>query len=237
MIPDLIHPDGHRRSPTELLLHHRLLAWDIRPGDAVLIIGGFFGTTVQYILDLYPEAVVYTADPQPECYEYLRRRFANDPRVHVLPYALGDCYGSFPMSRVGTDMASFMLDDVPEIMGEMQEFGAVMQSLGIERLAWLHMNIEGYEYVLLPHLLEIGWLPRIGQLAIAAHALPGDSRAQSWGATRRRIEHTHLLMWTGGPQAHRWWAYSVSERTVRNTRAELAATGAAVPKTDDWEGS
>jgi hypothetical protein len=83
-----------------------------------------------------------------------------------------------------------------------------MVELGLDQIALLHLNIEGYEYVLLPHLLRSGWLPRIDQMVISTHPLPFTmSGAEAWDAITPRIETTHRPLW----ESAGWYGY---ERTA-----------------------
>ncbi len=186
------------------LMHERLLTWDIRPGDAVIVIGGYQGATCEMILERYPECRLYTWEPQAGMFSILTATLAKQPNANAqaYPYALGVENGTFPMTLTGNDECSFVLGFAnrdlppPDSQGEMREFGEVMDSLGIEEVAWLHLNIEGYEYLLLPHLIRTGWMEKIGQVVVATHSFPRDEpRASSIEDIFKMMEQTHKLWW------------------------------------------
>lgn len=191
------------RTPYEVMLNERLLDWKIAPGDAVVIIGGYDGATCDFILERYPDVRLFTFEPQPAYSAALRARYADEPNVHVSPFAVGDRTGSFPMVRQGGMFASFITGEYAQIepvqpngAGEMREWGEVMAEFGIDRLAWFHSNIEGYEYILLPHLIRSGWIERIGQMVVATHGTPRQHPdAWSWDDICRVLARTHRPFW------------------------------------------
>ena len=200
-----------RRTPYEVRLNELLLDWDISPGERAVVIGGYDGATCDYILERFPEVDLFTFEPQPAFYGPLAARFADEPNVHVFPFALGDRDGTFPMVRQGGMFSSFITDQYAQIeparpngVGQMREWGAVMSELGIDRLAWFHANIEAYEYVLLPHLIRTGWIERIGQMVIATHGMPErHPDAWSWDEICGGLAKTHQTMWN----EMGWWAF------------------------------
>lgn len=230
--PDWIDQNGWPRTPEQLLVHHRLMEWDIRPGEDVVIIGGFDGFTVGLIHEIYPEAIIHTFEPQQEFYRLLMNRFASEPEVHVYPWGLGIEDGIFPMVSSGTNAASFLTGDYQGVKpgaaadgsGELREFGRAMAELGIDELAWFHCNAEQYEFLLLPHLSQTRWLPRIGQLVVATHPFPGiNDHPQAWPLWRidSALSVTHRPMWSG----YSWYAWSRFDRDIPDVRAKLIAAG------------
>jgi len=179
-------------------LNERLLTWDIRKGDDVVVIGGYQGATCMAILERYPDCNLYTWEPQKVMYEVLRKRLEPWPDAHAYNYGLGIENGSFPMIKTGSDFCSFLLAPgrVADAVCEMREFGEEMDRLDIEEIAWLHLNIESYEYLLLPHLIRTGWMEKIGQLVIAMHRrLDFDEEMPTLEDISLAIERTHRLWW------------------------------------------
>jgi FkbM family methyltransferase len=217
------------RTDEQVVVNNQLIAsWDIRPGDAVIVMGGYDGFTCQMVTDRYPDCFVYTFEPQPHFYNRLVERFADNPRVHPYPYGLGIKDGRFPMIQHGNDRASFLTGEYAQLgeqqatdEGELREFTAAMDELGIDELAWLHLNCEQYEYLLLPHLITTGWIRRIGQLVVQTHPFPHIEQhpdARTWDVICERLAPTHELIWNayGG-----WFAFSRPDRMVRDVAAEL----------------
>lgn len=225
-------PNGQRRQPWELLTHERLLSWDIRPRENVIVIGGYSGDECQFILDRYPDIELWTFEPQLPFYTALATRFAYRPNVHVFPYGLGNRSGTFDMTRAGVDRASFLTGDYaqlapeePDSVGELREWCGVMQELGIESLALLHSNIEQYEYILFPHLIRTGWIANIGQAVVQIHGFPNIEMhpdAQPLAQWAGDLERTHPRLWES---AGSWIAWTQPDRHVRDVLAEMRAEG------------
>lgn len=235
--PDWTLPDGTRRTYDELVMHERLLGWDIRPGDNAIVIGGYDGATCEFILDRFPEVQLYTFEPQVDFYHGLLRKFHGCSNVQVLPYGLGNRSGTFPMTRSGSYFASFLTGEYAQLgygeedsVGELCEFSTVMDTLKIEELAWFHSNCEGYEYILFPHMLKLGWTERIGQIVIAWHDYSQiHPDAKPYEEIVAGIERTHQRMWQEPPlqtaATSGWWAWSRPDRTVLDVPAALRAAG------------
>lgn len=191
------------RTPYEQHVNELLLDWKIKPGDNAIIIGANDGETCDYILERFPQVELHTFDPQLDFAANLMNRYSDEPNVRVYPFALGDRNGSFPMVRMGGVWASFIMGKHAQIepaeptgMGDMCEWVSVLNALYISELAWLHCNIEGYEYTLLPHIIKTGWIKKINQLVVMTHGAPTlHPDASSWDVICTELYKTHKLMW------------------------------------------
>ena len=180
-------------------MHERLLAWDIRDGDAVIVIGGYQGATCKVILERYPWCQLHTWEPQEGMYGILVEALKPWPNAHAYNHGLGIENGSFPMTKTGSDFCSFAVDpgEAADAVCEMREFGEEMDRLGIQEIAWLHLNIEGYEYFLMPYLVRTGWMEKIGQLVLATHGCSVvDERTSPIGEIHKMMEWTHKSWWS-----------------------------------------
>lgn len=182
------------RTPVEQELHERILGWQIQPGDKVIVIGGYQGIVCALMLERYPGVDLYTWEPQPIMYQAMIKRFAGVSNIHIFNYGLGERTGTFPMTNYGNDGCSYLIppDRSTELMAGMVEFDYEMSRQSITEIALLHMNIEGYEYVLLPHLFRTGWFNHIDQLMISTHGI----HEPAWTSIVKGIEQTHHFEWT-----------------------------------------
>lgn len=188
-------------SPEEVAeTHNRLLDWAIHPNDVVIVIGGYQGATCEFILKRYPKCKLYTFEPQPAMYDVLIQKGLN-----AFNYALGTHDDILPMVQAGNYFCSFVPDgSAPTIEGTMYEFGSVMDQLNITEIAWMHFNIEGYEYVLLPYLIETGWISRIKQFVVATHPTQPDV----WPAIMEKLLLTHDWWWRNRD----FWAFTLKDK-------------------------
>lgn len=178
------------RTPLEAETNELLLTWDIPPGGVIVVAGGYSGTAAAMLAERYPKAVVHVYEPQPDFAFALSTRFKGETRIRIHAYALGEQDGLFPMTRTDTDGASFL---GPDKTGDypMAEWG---KEMGTARIALFYCNIESYEHILIPHLIETGAIKTIDQLAVQLHAeTPEGMPADEWMA---RLGKTHEHIWT-----------------------------------------
>lgn len=199
------------RNDEATLCHERLLTWDIKAGEKIAIFGGYQGVVVAYMLERYPQAEIYTWEPQLDMYDVLVQRFVGMPTVHVYNYGLGITTATLPMMKAGSDACSYIIDQYnkPNALTRMREFVSVMAELGIEKLAFMHMNIEGYEQLLMPHLIRTGWIKNIDQFVISTHGLPHEvENTEPWVWTVKQLKLTHKRYWT----QRGFWAWTKPPR-------------------------
>ena len=195
-------------------MHERLLTWDIREGDDVIVIGGYQGATCRMILDRYPDCNLHTWEPQKVMYEVLEERLKPWPNAHAYNYGIGLKNGDFPMIRTGSDFCSFSIPPgrVPDAVCRMREFGEEMDERGIKEIAWMHLNIESYERLLLPFLIRTGWMERIGQLVVATHRrLEFDEEMPTMEDISLEIGKSHKPWWC----QRQFMAWSRTDRKMR----------------------
>lgn len=140
----------------------------------IFIIGAYSGTIAKLLLEQYPGAKHCLLEPQDWACEMLRGKFGGFPNVTVYQKGLGDRSGIFRMGLYKSYDCSFMRGGIPFKDGtwydaELAEFGAFMQEEGVESISYATLNIESYEYVLLPHMARIGWLEKCQVLGLSWH--------------------------------------------------------------------
>ena len=214
------------RDPESQLCHERLLSWDIRPGDVAMVIGGYQGETCEFILDRYPECQLYTWEPQRSMFDMLLTRVGDRPQLRAFNYGIGiQEAADLPMVQEGNYFCSYVLGgEKPNYSAPMREWGKEMDALAIREIAWLHLNAEGYEYLLLPYLVEIGWMKRIGQLVVATHPLPEPPLAsRAWPWICSKLTQTHVRYW----QQRQFWAWSRPDRQMIDLSLPMFERGPA----------
>lgn len=134
----------------------RALDWPLTRDSVVVEVGGYKGRWGLQIAERYaPRLFVF--EPQPWAAAVCRAVLKG--KALVLPYALGVSAGVALMGEWETDGCS-LLKAGAEHQVEMVEIGATFRQLAITHVDLMLMNIEGYEYVLLPHMIEHGILPQ-----------------------------------------------------------------------------
>jgi FkbM family methyltransferase len=155
-----------------------LAAYPPKGEPVIFVIGAFSGTVAGMLIEQCPEAHHYLIEPQDWACAQLREKFGHLPNVNIRQFALGDRSGVLQMSLYGTYDCSFMRGPTPlkEVAGwggyydgRMVEFDECMRQERVQSIYYAKMNIEAYEYILLPHMARTGWLKRCQVIGISWH--------------------------------------------------------------------
>jgi FkbM family methyltransferase len=99
-VKSLLKPLGYemrRKSPplvaNAFKAQQRILAALGRVAPTVLDVGANVGGTAKRYRARFPEAEIYCFEPFPENIEKLRQRFSGDPKIHIVPKAVGERSG------------------------------------------------------------------------------------------------------------------------------------------------
>jgi len=186
-----------RAANVEHAWDRRAIEWDdLTPSSIVVEVGGYTGRWALQIAERYgPKLFVF--EPQGWAAEVCREVLGD--RATVLEYALGTQSATLYMGAWGTDGCSFV-NPGSEHEGDMVEIGAAYAALGLARVDLMLMNIEGYEYTLLPHMIARGLLP--DRLMVQWHP-PNGGEAQH-DALLAAIERTHRRLWDYGAVLMAW---------------------------------
>lgn len=142
----------------------------------VIVVGAYKGLAMAAIDELYQPDQVIGYDPQIWAANESLETLDHRGNCVVIPFALwaGPApTGRIPMGEWHTDACSFV--NVGPGSRE-QGFGSAMDAnLALDILDFKNkidlmvMNIESYEYHLIPYLREKGWLKKIDRLAVQWH--------------------------------------------------------------------
>jgi len=176
----------------------KAIDWPLTSASVVVEVGGYTGRWALQIADRY-QPRLYVFEPQPWAFAACLRVMGD--RATVLPYGLGAISGMLPMGDWGTDGASFVKPG-SQGSGMLIEIGAAFRDLAIEHIDLMLMNIEGYEYTLLPHMFDQGIYPDRLMAQFHDHAdLTGDGRR----AIEARLAERYRKGWE-------YWALTAWEK-------------------------
>lgn len=168
------------------------LEWPINSDSIVVDIGGYRGRWALQIARKY-NSILYVYEPQYWAYNVCRE-ILKSYMSFVYPYAIGTQNEYLPMSRFETDGCTFVDGYGP--LGELRDAVQVLP----ENIDLMLINIEGYEYTLLPYLIDQGMLPK--RLMVQWHRVAAtDDQHED---LIRRIELTHTLLWDFGNVLMAW---------------------------------
>lgn len=165
----------------------------------VVIAGAYKGDTAMFMLEHFPDAQIVAYEPQ----EWAMAQIPNDPRIEKRMVALSTDMGLARVHSFGTDACSMM--PVIDETNSTNEQATVPTSDAVAELegvltSLLILNIEGYEYTLLPYLLDNYAMPV--RLMVQYHHYK-THEVERFEALRERLR----LLYTGEREIGKGWFY------------------------------
>lgn len=191
-----------KRFPLES--YRRVLEWNERNGEALRLeyelaqtalvfdLGGYKG---QWASDIYGRfrCRVHVFEPVGAFAEQIRQRFRLNPDVSVHDFGLGgeDQTLQFHLANDGT---SAYTGTGSRATGQIHQARQFLASMDDPCIDLMKINIEGGEYDLLDHLIEIGYVHRIRNIQVQFHDFVPDADTRM-RQIQRALARTHDLTW------------------------------------------
>jgi FkbM family methyltransferase len=185
---------------------------DLPNGAVVLDAGAYEGSWSMRLLnrpDLRDrdDVRIHAFDPEPSAIERCRQAIANEPRIELHPFGLAGSDRHEQMNVEGPGSSIYAdprsVRALESIGIELRDVAEVLQSLDVDFVDLIKINIEGGEFELLDRLHETGWLGRIGTLIIQFHEFAPDAY-RSRRRNRTQLEETHRCSWNYSWIYERW---------------------------------
>lgn len=183
--------------------------WDIKsfdfpltPDSIVMELGGFNGRWCSEIARRYnPRLYVY--EPQLWAYHKLTDLFKDSLNINCFNFGLGLRDAVLTMGEFGTDGCSFLPAPRQQGIGYMKEWYNHIVELGLTHIDLLLVNIEGYEFELLPYIMP--WITNVKWLMVQFHLqVGGRDWTNEYHAIREQLSLTHNVLWDYGPVLVCW---------------------------------
>lgn len=196
-LPELMAAARAAAATVEHAWDRRALDWPLTAESTVVEVGGYIGRWALQIAERYhPRLFVF--EPQPWAFATCQALLGD--AATVLNYGLGDRDGTLPMGGWETDGCSFVKPG--DGVGALREIGAAFTELEMTTVDCMLVNIEGYEYTLLPHMLNRNILPRVLMAQLHTFA---DPRGKAAARIRRALAaHGYTVAWTYGLMLTAW---------------------------------
>jgi FkbM family methyltransferase len=164
--------------------------YDLGPESLVVDLGGYKGQWTSDIFARYG-CRIHVFEPVPQFAQDISRRFARNPKIHTHAFGLGktDCAIEFAVQGDGTGQFGSGTDKIQAKIVQADRFLKQQDLLPIDLLK---INIEGGEYDLLTHLLDMGLIPRILAIQVQFHDISPESEIQMKRIQSRLAESHHL---------------------------------------------
>lgn len=163
------------------------LDWPLTRDSVVVEVGGYKGRWALQIAERY-HPMLYVFEPQPWAVDVCRRVLGS--RATVLNYGLGDRDAQAEMGDWETDGCSFVKSGGDKAW--MHEIGKAFEEVRIGHIDLMLMNIEGYEYTLLPHMFDRDIWP--DRLMVQFHEF-ADPTGDGLRAIQQRMAGRYKLDW------------------------------------------
>lgn len=172
--------------------------------SVVLEIGGYKGRWALEIAQRY-QPRLFVVEPQDWAFVECCRVLKEFPRTQVFNIALGKESGKFPMGNWETDGCSFtnLPGGKPVGIGEMIEFKEFMNLENIDHINLCLMNIEGYEFRLIPYMLQAGIMDKIDYFICQFHPT-NDGEVNQYHDLRRVLKRKKKVRFDFGPILTCW---------------------------------
>lgn len=187
----------------------------LTPFSNVFDVGAFEGAWAAKIARKYhPRLWLFEPQTEGAHMERLRAGLEGE-NYRLFGVALGERNAELPMGEWSTDGCSFLLTEADAMKpgNSRQQMGRgvmvdaswwfKMYAVELPNIDLASINIEGYEFRLLPYLCETGDIRRFERLAVQFHLFVPDAYAQ-YAAIRERLEATHRLLWDAFPTWVAW---------------------------------
>jgi len=169
------------------------LDYPLNPNSVVVDLGGYKGEFSFNINNRF-DSFVYIFEPVKHFYLICENLFKGNPKVKVFNYGLSNLNEEAYISD--EDNGSSIIknnQDGCELI-TLKKFEDVLDNLGIEKIDLLKINVEGSEFVILPHLIQSGIIKKVKYLQVQFHSFYPNA-----GPLRDRIRNelslTHDEMW------------------------------------------
>lgn len=131
---------------------------------------------------------IHAFEPCERFRKELSHRFADNPKVRIYQYALGDKDGVIQMGVKGDQTGAFCKDPNDYEVMAVKDIVPVMDGIGVVDV--FTCNAEGGEYVILERLLDAGMISLLRHISVQMHTVVPNYEARC-AAIFKRLERTH----------------------------------------------
>ena len=149
-----------------------LFNYDLNSDSVVLDIGGHTGDLGGIMYGKFA-CNVYIFEPIKSFYQQIKQRFKGVDKIKIFNYGVGAETHETQFNLWGEGTSAFLRPDkspcdVPET-AQIRSYSSVVKELALTAIDVCSINIEGGEYILLPHIFDEGWTRNIKNFQIQFH--------------------------------------------------------------------
>jgi len=182
--------------------------FDLPPESTVVVAGSYKGRVLDLIDQVYSPSGIYGFEPQKWAFDIANERTKDLSNIYNHNYAIGAKSGVFPMGEWETDACSFVNHVREQGSGVMREIDTFFPSTFQVDLAIF--NMEGYEFDLLPYMIEKGMMNHWKRFAVQFHH--GFGNDSKWTDLFEKMTETHEIVIDNYPQWVYWRHYGAGSK-------------------------
>jgi FkbM family methyltransferase len=169
------------------------LNYELDSTSTVVDAGGYLGQWAYDINTKY-SSTVFVLEPLKQLHEKIQGRFAHNPKIVPLNYAVSNKTQELLISD-NTDSSSLFDSDAEATQTiECKDIKEFIEENNIGVIDLLKINIEGAEYDLLERIIELNLLSNIKNLQIQFHRFIPDCAARRQ-SIQQKLSETHECSW------------------------------------------
>jgi FkbM family methyltransferase len=138
------------------------------------------------------ESFIYIFEPIPQYAEFIEQRFVNNKKIKVFCCGLARQDSMGKLSLEENASSSIRKKNIPEVSIQYRNFVLFLAENKIQKIDLIKINIEGDEYELLEHLIEIDFLKNINDLQIQFHSFVPKSKIRMLNI-QKKLSESHKL--------------------------------------------
>jgi FkbM family methyltransferase len=145
------------------------LNYPLNADSVVFDLGGYEGKWSDDIYSKY-KSKIYIFEPAHVFYENIRNRFLANSDIKVFNFGLAKCdsHEKLFLQANGSSIHLKHPGDEFELI-ELRDASKFLHELGIKRIDLVKINIEGGEYDLLEHLIDVGYIKNVINIQVQFH--------------------------------------------------------------------
>lgn len=183
----------------------RYCIWDNLGDNAIVFdVGAYEGAWTKRMAEKYETYQFHSFEPAPRAYGVACKRLVEFENVNLYNLALGTTTKKALLYDSQNDGATLIQDDGAGVDVQIMDFMEFVERENIQRIHLMSVNVEGWEFELLPYLILTGLIRQIERLMIQWHSVVSSSRKRQF-AIQDAIAVSHKMTWNLGA----WEAWSL----------------------------
>lgn len=186
-------------------------ALDLPRASTCIVAGAYKGAVMELLDEMYSPERIVGFEPQRWAFEHAWLRVSDRTNCLIVPWGLGaGVNGLFPMAAYETDECSFVgigdergpIRSQQRGTGRLVEMRAALDFLRLNAIDLAVLNMEGYEYILLPYMIEHGIHRQIDRFAVQFH--PKFGTDETYRSICTTLDATHDVTMDDFPRWVLW---------------------------------